>query len=208
MSDSPIKPAVQLLRSAPAMPLAERDDESLMILAAGEHRAAFEVLVNRYMSRLTHYCVKFLGGSRSGEELAQEILLEVWARRKSYRAKVGFPVFLFTVARNRCLNHARDQGRRRRWDVAPPASGGAEAVGADAPDQLDALLERERAQRVRSALLELPPKLREAVLLRFEQGLEYPEIARIVGRPESTVRSRVFLAMKTLRQGVAGEGEP
>jgi RNA polymerase sigma-70 factor (ECF subfamily) len=50
--------------------------------------------------------------------------------------------------------------------------------------------------------------MREAVLLRFEQGLEYPEIARIVGRPESTVRSRVFLAMKTLRRDVAGEGEP
>ncbi len=187
--------------------LADRDDETLMLLAAGEHRGAFEVLAGRYLPRLTQYCAKFLGCPRTGEELAQEVLLDVWVNRRRYRPTAGFPVFAFTLARNRCLNQVRREGRRRRWDAGPPERPGAPDAAAASPDQLDVLLDQERARRVRAALCELTPKLREAVLLRFDQGLEYADIARIVGRPESTVRSRVFLAMTQLREGLAGEGE-
>jgi RNA polymerase sigma-70 factor (ECF subfamily) len=207
MSDSRNAPVIPLPRPQMASSLTERDDEALMFLVAGEHRLAFEVLVGRYLARLTNYCVKFVGNCRTGEELAQEILFEVWVQRRRYHSKSGFPVFLFSMARNRCLNLARDERRRRRWNVGPTVPERSDGAPAEAPDQLDALLERERLRQVRAALIELPPKLREAVLLRFDQGLEYAEIACIVGRPESTVRSRVFLAMKRLRQTIAGDGE-
>ncbi len=197
-------PLIGLPRPQLASSLDERDDEALMVLAAGEHRPAFEVLVNRYLSRLTNYCTKFIGSSRVGEEIAQEILLEVWAYRRRYRSRGGFPVFLFALARNRCLNQARGEARRRRWDLGTAAPEGSEGAASGAPDQLDRLIEHERVREVRSAVLALPAKLREAVLLRFDQDLEYAQIASIVGRPESTVRSRVFLAMKRLRRAVAG----
>jgi RNA polymerase sigma-70 factor (ECF subfamily) len=64
---------------------------------------------------------------------------------------------------------------------------------------LEVLLEAERHRRMLAALHELPPKLKEAVLLRFDQGLDYPEIARILDAPESTIRSRVFLGIRQLR---------
>jgi RNA polymerase sigma-70 factor (ECF subfamily) len=203
---SPPRDTVIALHAPPASgaTLADRDDEALMTLASGDQRAAFEVLVGRYLPRLTSYCAKFLGSARTGEEVAQDVLLEVWARRQRYRSRGKFQVFLFTLTRNRCLNHARDERRRRRWDVAGGGESAAvAAAAASSPDQLDLLLEEELRRHVRAALLELRPKLREAVLLRFDQGLEYPEIARIVGRPESTVRSRIFLALKRLREAVA-----
>lgn len=206
MSESRPAPLIPLPRPRAERPLDERDDEALMVLAAGEHRPAFEAIVDRYLARLTNYCAKFVGSARTGEELAQDILLEVWARRRSYRPGRGFPVYLFTLARNRCLNEVRREARRRRWDAGAQAPDGHDPA-ADAPDQLDGLMERERVRQVRAALLQLPPKLREAVLLRFDQALDYAEIAAIVGRPESTVRSRVFLAMKTLRRAVPGAGE-
>jgi len=182
--------------------LDQGDDEQLMVLAAGGGKSAFAVLVERYMCRVTQYCAKFAGQLSTAEELAQEIFLEVWLRRARYRSQGKFVVFLFTLARHRCLNRMRDDGRRRRRDVDPDADG--VGLGSCPPDQLDALLVRERQRRVQSALLGLSPKLREAVLLRFDQGLDYPDVARILGCSESTTRSRIRLAMQQLRGQLAG----
>jgi RNA polymerase sigma-70 factor, ECF subfamily len=186
-----------------AAPLEDRDDEALMVLAAGDHRRSFEVLVRRHLVPLTRYCAKFLGSARNGEEVAQDSLVEVWSQRGRYRPG-RFRVFLFTIARNRCLNRLRDHRRRLSTDGAP-FDERYDAAQSDAPDQLDALLERERRRRAHEALMTLAPKLREAVLLRFDQGLDYAEIARIVGRPAVTVRSRVFHALNRLRAALADE---
>jgi RNA polymerase sigma-70 factor (ECF subfamily) len=189
---------------SPATSIEERDDEALMVLAARDHRRAFEVLAGRHLRPLTSYCAKFLGSARAGEEVAQDALVAVWERRLRYRPS-RFRVFLFTIARNRCLNRLRDERRRLAWNGPQIEDEPHDAKG-DRPDQLDALLERERQRRTREALMDLAPKLREAVLLRFDQGLDYAEIARVVGRPEVTVRSRVFHALKRLRAALA-EGE-
>jgi RNA polymerase sigma-70 factor (ECF subfamily) len=187
----------------PTVGLDQGDDDQLMLLAAGGAKAAFEVLVGRVLPKLTGYCARFVGRVSVAEELAQEILLEVWLRRSSYRPEGKFTVFLFTLARHRCLNRLRDDQRRRvRDQSAQPEPD----FAACPPDQLDALLEQERQRRLRLALLGLSPKLREAVLLRFDQGLDYPDVARILGCNESTTRSRVRLAMQRLRDELAGGG--
>lgn len=187
--------------------LAERDDDALMALAASDHRLAFEVVVARHLPGLTGYCAKFLGNLRSGEEVAQDVMVEAWTLRHRYRGRGRLPVFLLAMARTRCLNRLRDDGRRQaRTSQAGEAGALADAAGAS--DQLDALLERERQRRVREALQALPPALREAVLLRFDRGLDYAEMARLARRPEVTMRSRVFHALKRLRAGLAGEEAP
>jgi RNA polymerase sigma-70 factor (ECF subfamily) len=204
---SEARPHIIPLRSLPSgADLDQGDDEQLMVLAVGGEKAAFAVLVGRYMPRVTKYCARFVGQLATAEELAQEIFVEVWVRRGRYRAQGKFVVFLFTLARHRCLNRLRDEGRRRRRDL--DADAGGVATGACAPDQLDALLERERQRRVQVALLGLSTKLREVVLLRFDQGLDYPDVARILGCSESTTRSRVRLAMQWLRDELAGGISP
>ena len=124
--------------------------------------------------------------------MAQEALLKVWHTRREFRPVRPFSVYLFTIVRNLCRNRHRDS-QRPQQRLAREDSGDA------AHSPLDALLEAERHRRTMAALHELPPKLREAVLLRFDQGLDYPEIARILEAPESTIRSRVFLGIRQLR---------
>jgi RNA polymerase sigma-70 factor (ECF subfamily) len=195
---------LHLHRPGEGTPVEERDDDALMALAAGDHRRAFEVLAGRHLAALTRFCAKFLGCPRAGEEVAQDVLVEAWTRRRSYRADGRCRVFLLTVARARCLNRLRDDRRRvARTPALVDAPGADEA--AEAGGQLDDLLERERARQVRVALLALPAALREVLLLRFDQGLEYADIARAVGRREATVRSRVFHAIRKLRAAVATE---
>ena len=201
-----IAPLRSLSSSSERVELDQGDDEQLMALAAAGTRAAFAVLVGRYLARVTKYCAKFVGLLATAEELGQEIFLEVWLRRTRYRPQGKFVVFLFTLARHRCLNRLRDDSRRRRRDLDVGIDG--LVAGMCPPDQLDALLERERQRRVQSALLGLSTKLREAVLLRFDQGLDYPDVARILGCSESTTRSRVRLAMERLRGELAGGISP
>lgn len=185
-----------------AQRLEDRSDDELMRLAASGVRPAFEVLVSRHMPKLTSFAIKMLGDRRAGEDVAQDTWLQVWTGRARYRPRGRFEAFLYTIARNRCRNAARSSRRRGRahadWfaDADEPAS--------TEPSHFAALLERERRARVYEGIAALPPKLREALLLRFEQGLEYPDIARIVGRSESTVRSRVCNGVRRLRAIVGG----
>src|SRR3990170_3830031 len=152
MSESRCTPVIALRGSTSADPLAERDDEALMALSASDYRPAFEVLVGRYLLRLTNYCAKFLGCSRTGEELAQEVLIEVWGQRHRYLSVGRFSVFLFTLARNRCLNQARSERRRRRKGSHQLGETLSAEAAVQGPDQLDLLLEQERQRRVWTAL--------------------------------------------------------
>ncbi|HET9551523.1 MAG TPA: RNA polymerase sigma factor [Anaeromyxobacteraceae bacterium] len=177
-----------------------------MTLAGADRRDAFTALAGRYLARLARYCAKCTGSPRAGEELAQDVLLEIWNQRHAYRSSGRFRTWLFTLARSRCLNHLRAERRRGLWLLRPRGPGDEHHAPEAplAPDQIDRLLAAEQARQVRQALLGLSTKLREAVLLRFDQGLDYAEIGRIVGAPEVTVRSRVFLALKQLRAAVGG----
>ncbi|MGE0870742.1 MAG: RNA polymerase sigma factor [Kofleriaceae bacterium] len=195
---------LSLVPAEPLMPgdhqiLVERTDEQLMVLASAGSQAAFGQLVERYMARVVNYCTKVTADPRSGEELAQETFLQLWAHRQRYAPSARFVIYLFTAARNRCKNHNRWWRRRTPWEDRAATATELDAAPVRA-SQLDDLLDRERQRRTREALTRLPSNLREAVILRFDQGLEYCEIAAIVERPEATVRSRVFHGLRRLRE--------
>ncbi|MBN1210164.1 MAG: RNA polymerase sigma factor [Myxococcaceae bacterium] len=170
----------------------ERSDAELMLLASAGAEDAFEALVRRHLARVQRFATKYLGAPAAGAEVAQEAFLKIWHARRDFRPARPFSVYLFTVVRNHCRNRYRDSQRASHRHALPD--------GGDASrSPLDALLEAERHRRTLAALHELPPKLKEAVLLRFDQGLDYPEIARILDAPVSTIRSRVFLGIRQLR---------
>lgn len=199
--DGPKLRTVPLLASADV--LAERNDDDLMLLAAAGREEAFAHLVERHMPQLLRYCCKQVCDTKRGEEIAQDSWLKLWAYRMRYQPQGKFRILLYTTARNLCRNHARNSARRSRWfsDLPAPTLGGS----MDQPSQLDALIAREKATRIQDAMASLKPKLREALVLRFDQGLEYEEIAVIVGRSESTVRSRIFHGLKKLKSRIEGE---
>jgi RNA polymerase sigma-70 factor (ECF subfamily) len=136
-----------------------------------------------------------LGSSGAGDDAAQEVFLAVWRTCARYDGRGEFRSFLYTAARNRCLNASR-----RGVSTAPSQEPGTAAEpAAAAPDQIEALLAAERRQQMDRLVARLPPKLREAIWLRFAGELEYREIAAIVDRSEEAVRSRVFEGLRRLR---------
>ncbi|MFP2911460.1 RNA polymerase sigma factor [Pyxidicoccus sp. 3LFB2] len=182
-----------------------RTDEELMLLSGAGSTEAFEQLVRRHHPRLARYCGKSVGSTAEGDELAQETLVRVWETRREYQPRAPFVVFMLTVARNLCRNRAPGTRAARTWQAEAPDAARVESVSSPAAaSAVDQLLEREQQRRVREALLELPDKFREVLLLRFDQELDYAEISRIVGRNEATVRSRVFHGLKKLRAKVSG----
>lgn len=185
--------------------LSGRDDDALMALAAADHRPAFEVLAHRYLARIAGYAAKYLGDTGAGDDVAQEVLLEAWLLRAHYRGSGRLAAFLLTIARNRCRNAARNAWRRSAAGHALGA--GPPAGAAESGDQLDRLLDAERERRVLEVMLRMPDKHREALLLRIDQGLAYADMARMLGVPQVTVRSRVHHALRRLREELGEDAQ-
>jgi RNA polymerase sigma-70 factor, ECF subfamily len=173
--------------------LEHRSDDDLMRMAAAGLAAAYEEIVRRYERPVRAFCARMLGGAEAGDDVAQELFLEIWRTRGRYDGRARFRSFLFTSARNQCASVLR------RRKVAGPQQPLDERVAAVDAGQLEQLLAQERRRRLHAVLANLPAKLREAIWLRFSAELDYREIAEVLGRPEQTIRSRVFLALRRLR---------
>jgi RNA polymerase sigma-70 factor (ECF subfamily) len=189
-ADSAVIPITRARRPS-ALP--ERTDDELMELASASLKEAFAELVRRYGDRVRNYCNKW--DPQRGDDLAQEVFFQLWNARERYQPTGQFQVYLFTIVRNRCRNAKRSWIRRPPLEPLPPS-----LVDPGRGDQLDAMLEWERNRRVQRSVTALPPKLKEAVLLRFGEGLSYAEMATILRAPEPTIRSRVFLGLRRLQQ--------
>lgn len=187
------------IHSSAQRPLDERSADEQMLLAAAGRRDAFEALVRRYLPRVSRFCAKYAGSVAAGDDLAQDVFVKLWSARDRYRPSGKFEVFLFTLARNACRNHVRFAFLRRS-DADSADDGALETTCA-----LDEVLARESERRVRVELSRLPPRLREAVLLRFDQDLGYRDVAVVLGIPEATARTRVFNGLRRLRERLDGE---
>ncbi len=172
------------------------DDELMHLAASGSSGAlaseAFAALLLRHERRVRNYCAKWCGNAARSDEMAQEVFVDLWRHRSDYKASGRFDAYLFTLVRNRCRSDHRKVTVERKLESYEPTS--------NSPDQLERLIDYERLYRLNEAVARLPPKLRESLLMRYGAGLEYAEIARVVEAPESTVRSRVFLAICQLKE--------
>jgi RNA polymerase sigma-70 factor, ECF subfamily len=181
--------------------LDQRADDELMRLACAGVEAALASLIRRHQAGVRAYCARICGTALA-DDVAQEAFVALWARRDEYEPRGRFRAYLFRLVENRALNALRSGTRLQRKHEA------ARAEVVPDPDQLDALLARERQERLDALVGKLPREQRRAIWLRYAGGLEYAEIAEIVARPEATVRTRVFLALKRLRAQQRKRGEP
>jgi RNA polymerase sigma-70 factor (ECF subfamily) len=154
--------------------------------------SAWEELVRRHSRRIFNICYRFTGNGTDAEDLSQDVFLRVYRTLGSYRsAHGGFGTWVTSVTRNLLIDHYRRTKRDRvtdSLDDAMPAVENKEST-ARRPDEL-ALL-GELSGQVQTALTKLSPELREAVILRDLQQLEYGEIQRVLSVPEGTVKSRI-----------------
>ncbi|MFW6169823.1 MAG: RNA polymerase sigma factor [Planctomycetota bacterium] len=168
-----------------------RSDEDLMSDVAEGDLAAFEQLVRRHQTSAWNAAFRLLGNVHAAEDVSQEAFLRILRAAPRYRPTAAFRTYLYRVVTRLC----RDQSRR-----SSPSFGN----HADAPTSEDASPEacsvaRENARLVREALASLPPRQREAVVLRYYEGLDYDEIRQVVGTSRKGVerllaRGRAALA--------------
>lgn len=149
---------------------------------------AFAEVVERYAPRLRYFLRKMLVDAHAAEDALQEVWLDVFRSVGKLIDLGAFPAWVYRIARDRSAR----QLRQRR---APPSEFD-DTKYADMPEDTFAA---EEAERIHAALDELVPEQREVLVLRFLEDMAYDDIARVVGCPLGTVRSRLHYAKHALR---------
>jgi RNA polymerase sigma-70 factor, ECF subfamily len=185
-------------RLAAADPMTQLEDDDLMRLVSQDDQAAFREIVRRHERSVRAYCGHTLGDGSLADDVAQEVFLDLWRGRARYVGRGKLAAYLCVVARHRC----EDVRRRKGNQMHRAGAAGLDSHGPSvSPDQLlSQVIQAQRLARLESALAATTPKLREALVLRFSAGLSYGDIARMTGRSEVTIRSRVLLGIRKLRQ--------
>jgi RNA polymerase sigma-70 factor (ECF subfamily) len=167
------------------------DDFELMRRIRAGDGDAFAALVRRHQQPLLNFFAR-MGADRDAEDMVQETFIRVFGYRERYRPTAKFTTFLYTVARHVWVDAVRRDSRRQRFE---------EALEAESAAVHDGGLGTAQAHMdVQAALARLPERLRSVVILSVHQGLRYREIADVLGIPPGTVKSRMFLALRRLKE--------
>ncbi len=164
-------------------------DDLIERCLAGDQRA-WDHIVRLHWRKVFNLAYKFVGRHDEAEDLAQDIFLKIFKALHTFDRRANFQTWLISISRNLCIDHYRSVRKERETmardvnaaDLTPVSRG----RGPHAElEQLDL------RQLIRQALAELPPALREAVVLRDLQEFSYQEIADKLDLPEGTVKSRI-----------------
>jgi RNA polymerase sigma-70 factor, ECF subfamily len=169
-------------------------DPITTLIADGRHRDALVECMRAHASSLGRLCFAMLGDQAEAEEILQESFVAAYHAMPGYRAEGSVAAWLHGIARRQCARRLVTRVRReRRLRLVHDA-------GAAPPSPPDEELERRRrGARVREALEELKPSDREALLLRYDSGLSFAEIAALQSLDEATARKRASRALARLR---------
>lgn len=178
---------------------AERDVAALVRRCVAGDAAAWEEIVQLHHRRIYNMCYRFTGRGEDAQDLTQEVFIKIYRTLKTYDVQRGaFTTWVATMTRNLLVDHFRKSKQERMTDSldAPLTQ---EEEGPSLQERLadtgrgpQARIEQTEKQRlVHAALQKLSPELREAVILRDLQDMDYREIAHILRVPEGTVKSRI-----------------
>jgi RNA polymerase sigma-70 factor, ECF subfamily len=184
------------------------DSELVSRTLAGSERA-FHDLVLRYERPIFSLIVRMVRDANLAEDLAQEVFLKAYRRLDTFDRERRFASWLFKIAHNATLDHLRKSG----LDTVPLEGSGDDEPGLvgiladDSREGGEARVHRGDLARVlESALASLKPEHREALMLRFKQGLAYQEICDVMGLPLGTVKTNIHRARKSLAEALTRAG--
>jgi RNA polymerase sigma-70 factor (ECF subfamily) len=161
--------------------------------------AAWEEIVERYHRRIYNICYRFAGSADDAQDLTQEVFIRMYRTLASFDVSKGaFTTWLTTMTRNLLVDHFRKTKQERMTDSLDRTSSDredavplGERIPDDGPAPDSGVQSRETREAVHLALGKLSPELREAVILRDLQDMDYREIATVLKVPEGTVKSRI-----------------
>ncbi|MEM7007875.1 MAG: sigma-70 family RNA polymerase sigma factor [Thermodesulfobacteriota bacterium] len=186
----------------------EISDEQAMRKFQNGNAGSFDVLLNRHSAGVLRFIMKMTGNNKiQAEDLLQEIFIKVIERKNSYDPNQKFTTWLYSIARNHCIDHLRTESHRRHRSLDAPLSTeqqtGAvvlELMRSSERGQDDKLYDKEIGQLLDSGLDSLKEEFKEVFVLKEIQGLSLNEISDITQAPLGTVKSRLRYAYQNLRQ--------
>jgi RNA polymerase sigma-70 factor, ECF subfamily len=185
--------------------LHDEADETLMVKYQQGDVRAFEILLNRHRKPIFNFVFRFVGSKEVAEDMLQETFMRVIKGAADYERQAKFTTWLYTIARNLCVDQSRRRKHRKHASLDQPMSASEESG-----TLLDVLPGNEMAADRRSvnkqlhetmhrAIAALSEEQREVFLMREFLDMPFKEIADVVGVPENTVKSRMRYALEKLR---------
>ena len=180
------------------------DAEVMLRVKAGDE-SAFDFLVQKYRRPLVSFMYRMARNTAAAEDLAQEVFLRVYRSRQTYEASAKFTTWLYRIATNLAVNHARDT-RQERPEVTvsldePDEETGTTLDVADGTVSVEeSLVRRERMLAIRAKVEALPERQKLAVIMHKYQQMDYKQIAGVLKLSESATKSLLFRAYETLRE--------
>ena len=199
----PSAPAT-MANSAVSSNQAVSDVDAMLRVKTGD-QSAFAYLVQKYRRPMVGFMYRLCHNPSTAEELAQEVFLRVYRSRTSYEPSAKFTTWLYRIATNLAVNHARDTRHERaentvRLDEPDKETGTTPDLADDSLTAEEQILKRERLAAIRSKVNALPERQRVAVIMHKYQQMDYREIAGVLKLSESATKSLLFRAYETLRE--------
>jgi RNA polymerase sigma-70 factor (ECF subfamily) len=163
--------------------------------------ALLHALVEQYQYRLVRYLIYLLGRHDEVDDLVQETWLRVLERGRSYDGRSRFEPWLFTIARHLAIDHMR---KRRTVSLEAEDDGESPLPASSDPSPFMVAARTEDSQRLAQSMQTLDFIYREVLVLRFQEDLSLQEVATVIGAPVSTVASRIYRGLQTLREQLEG----
>jgi RNA polymerase sigma-70 factor (ECF subfamily) len=180
-------------------------DAEVMLRAGADDDAAYDYLVHKFHRPIIAFMYRMCHNQALAEELAQEVFLRVYRSRKSYAADAKFSTWLYRIAGNLAINHARDHkversGKVVSLDEPDDETGTTPDVADSTLNAEQTILRQERLAAIKKHVMALPEKQRAAVLMHKYQEMDYREIAAALKLSESATKSLLFRAYEALRE--------
>jgi RNA polymerase sigma-70 factor (ECF subfamily) len=180
------------------------DAEIMLRVREGDDQG-FNYLIEKYRKPIIHFMFRMVHNQAVAEELAQEVFLRVYRSRQTYRAEARFTTWLYRIATNLGVNHARDTKHERAaqnvyLDQPDPETGTTPDVADMTPSVEHDLVRDERMRAIRQHVMALPERQKMAVLMHKYQGMDYKQIGDVLKLSESATKSLLFRAYQTLRE--------
>jgi RNA polymerase sigma-70 factor (ECF subfamily) len=184
---------------------ANMEDSAIMLELSAGNMAGFDYLLRKYRKPIVSFMYRMTHNQAVAEELAQEVFLRVYRSRETYRAEARFSTWLYRIATNLGVNHARDTRHERSastvyLDEPDSESGSTPDVADSTPGAEASLLRDERMNAIRDFVMALPERQKMAVLMHKYEGMDYRQIGDVLKLSESATKSLLFRAYQTLRE--------
>lgn len=178
-----------------------RSDEYLLELALEGDAACFGELIERWRQKIYGFICRYVGNAEDARDLTQDTFVKAYRNLGRLSDPGRFSSWLYTIALNECRMRYRKQRRAQPVSLADytDPSGGRDLVAATATPEAQ-LAAKEKVEMLKQVFEDLPEEQRVVILMKEYQGLKFHEIADILDVPLSTVKSRMYLGLKTLRR--------